>query len=216
MGTYHTVAQGEYLSSIAAQFGFMDYTVLWNHPNNAQLKNLRINPNVLYPGDILFVPEKQGKDESGATTKRHIFNLGKSPLALHLALKDLDQKPIANAACTLYLDQQKISLTSDENGIIQREIPAGARGCTLIVQKADTPYTGSNVQIGIGELDPVDTLTGQAGRLNNLGYFAGEPESSDDLDFASAVEEFQCNFGLKVDGDPGPQTQSKLKEVHGC
>jgi murein L,D-transpeptidase YcbB/YkuD len=31
-----------------------------------------------------------------------------------------------------------------------------------------------------------------------------------------AVEEFQCDHGLKVDGVGGPDTQNKLKEVHGC
>jgi len=33
--------------------------------------------------------------------------------------------------------------------------------------------------------------------------------------FLSAVEEFQCDNGLTVDGDCGPNTQAKLKEVHG-
>jgi peptidoglycan hydrolase-like protein with peptidoglycan-binding domain len=34
--------------------------------------------------------------------------------------------------------------------------------------------------------------------------------------FRSAVEEFQCDHGLTVDGDCGAQTQAKLLSVHGC
>jgi hypothetical protein len=37
-----------------------------------------------------------------------------------------------------------------------------------------------------------------------------------DLRFRSAVEEFQCNHGLSVDGKCGPITQAKLKSVYGC
>ena len=34
--------------------------------------------------------------------------------------------------------------------------------------------------------------------------------------FLSAIEEFQCDHGLVVDGKCGPATQAKLKQVHGC
>ena len=35
-------------------------------------------------------------------------------------------------------------------------------------------------------------------------------------EFEMAVEEFQCDQGLKVDGICGPQTQAKLKKLYGC
>jgi peptidoglycan hydrolase-like protein with peptidoglycan-binding domain len=71
-------------------------------------------------------------------------------------------------------------------------------------------------------LDPLETLSGQQQRLNNLGYFAGfvEPEDpkSPNSQFRWAVEEFQCDHmgPSKVDGVLGPQTLAKLKEVYGC
>jgi N-acetylmuramoyl-L-alanine amidase len=68
----------------------------------------------------------------------------------------------------------------------------------------------------IGELDPVDTFSGQQARLNNLGYFPGSSDQDDDPQFLSAAEEFQCDHGLTVDGKIGPKTQAKLKQVHGC
>jgi peptidoglycan hydrolase-like protein with peptidoglycan-binding domain len=71
------------------------------------------------------------------------------------------------------------------------------------------------IAINIGHLDPVDEFSGQWGRLANLGYISGEPSEKRSDDFESAVEEFQCDHRLTVDGICGPNTQAKLKEVHG-
>jgi peptidoglycan hydrolase-like protein with peptidoglycan-binding domain len=68
----------------------------------------------------------------------------------------------------------------------------------------------------VGDLDPVVEVPGQIERLNNLGYFAGVVGKNDDTAFHSAVEEFQCDFGLKVDAICGPKTRAKLQEIHGC
>jgi N-acetylmuramoyl-L-alanine amidase len=98
-------------------------------------------------------------------------------------------------------------------------LPRGAQQGQLLL-KNETFAIDLNVAIAIGHLDPVDTVTGQIGRLNNLGYDAGEvQEPVDDAakeQFRSAVEEFQCNERLTVDGKCGPQTQAKLKQVHEC
>jgi hypothetical protein len=62
---------------------------------------------------------------------------------------------------------------------------------------------------------PVEELSGQQVRLNNLGYFAGDVGEKDEESFRSAVEEFQCGHGSAVDGVCGPTSQAKLNEVHG-
>jgi LysM repeat protein len=217
MPSTHTVVQGEHLSSIADQYGFTDYNVIWNDANNADLKQQRVNPNVLQAGDSVYIPDKQQKDESGATTQRHIFNLNQTPLMLRLLFEDAYEKPVANAPCTLYLGQDKSSVTSDGTGKLEKRITPKDTSGTVVLGTADTPYQDDQLQISIGELDPIDSLSGQAARLNNLGYFAGTPATADDAQFESAVEEFQCDQSLlPVDGVPGAQTQAKLKAVHGC
>ena len=59
--------------------------------------------------------------------------------------------------------------------------------------------------------------SGQQERLRNLGYLA-DPLPGDDPEelFRIAVEEFQCDHKLAVDGKCGPATQAKLRDVHGC
>lgn len=73
MPTMYTVKQGDYLSAIADQFGFADYTTIWNDPNNADLKSQRQNPNVLYPGDQLYIPDKTQGSYQKPTDQKHVF-----------------------------------------------------------------------------------------------------------------------------------------------
>lgn len=216
MSETHVVEQGEHLSQIAKQHGFPDYKIVWDHPENADLKKLRKNPNVLFPGDEVFIPDKEEKEESGPTDKRHSFVVDKEKLKLVLVLEDLFEKPIAGATCALIAGNQSFQLTSDSKGKIEHEIPLDATSGFLVIQSDQTPFKDDPIPLKIGHLHPVDELTGQVARLNNLGYFPGKLDGSDTVAFKSAVEEFQCDHGLKVDGICGQHTQAKLKEVHGC
>src|SRR3990172_130657 len=115
----HIVKQGDYLSKIAKQYGFADYKAIWDHPENADFKKKRKNPNILYPGDKLFVPVKEVKEMSVATEQRHRFEVKRSPLKLRLALKDFGFKPLANTKCVLHVDGEQFELMTDANGLVE-------------------------------------------------------------------------------------------------
>ena len=216
MSETHIVEQGEHLSQIAKQYGFPDYKIVWDHPENADLKKLRKNPNVLFPGDEVFIPDKEEKEESGSTDKRHTFTVDKEKLKLVLVLEDLFEKPIAGAQCALLVEDQIFQLSTDGQGKIDQEIPLDAKEGALVIRGDQTPFQNEIIPIKIGHLDPIDEISGQIARLNNLGYFAGNPDGSDTEALKSAVEEFQCDHSLKVDGICDPKTQDKLVKVHGC
>ena len=216
MEDYYTVQQGDHLSKIAKDNGFTDYTVIWDHPNNSDLKKLRQNPNILLPGDEVFIPDMEQKQESGAADKKHTFTVDKKTLKLRLVLEDIYEKPIAGAQCALLIDGQVFQLTTDGNGKLEQEIPLDAKEGTLTIRGDQTPFANDIIPIKIGHLDPIDEISGQVARLNNLGYSAGPLDGSDEDAFDSAVEEFQCDHSLTVDGICGPKTQAKLKQVHGC
>jgi N-acetylmuramoyl-L-alanine amidase len=211
----YVVKPGDYLSKIAKEYGFADWKTLWNHPQNAELKKKRQNPNVLYPGDKLVIPEKKERQESGATEQHHKFVAKHKTLKLRLVLKDLNFKPLANKKCVLHVDGQEFEITSQANGLVEHEIKPTAERARLLVEDDKSPIT-VEVPIEIGKLHPVDEVSGQKARLNNLGYFAGPLEEGDEALFTSAVEEFQCDNKLTVDGKCGPKTQAKLNDIHGC
>jgi hypothetical protein len=220
MATNHTVQQGEHASGIAKRYGFSSYLTIWDHPRNAELKRERVNPNVLFPGDRIFIPDREEKQEPRPTDQRHRFRVRRPDLKLRLILEDLYDRPIAQAECDLSIEGEALRLTTTKNGRIERAIAPEAERAMLVVNDPQTPVSEIAIPVRIGHLDPVDKVSGQAGRLNNLGYFAGpfEGKSAEDNKalFLSAVEEFQCDHRLAVDGKCGPATQAKLKQVHGC
>src|SRR5215831_17342635 len=126
MAKYHTVRQGEYLSKIARHYGFTDYHTIWDHAENAALKQKRQNPNVLFPGDRLYIPDAESKEVAGVTTQRHHFQVQRQQLRLRLVLEDLYEEPIADAKSELRVENQVFSLTTDGQGRIEQIIPGTA------------------------------------------------------------------------------------------
>jgi hypothetical protein len=210
----YTVVQGDYVSRIAAQQGFAGYSKIWNHPNNAELKNLRKNPEVLYPGDVLFIPDRVDRIEDRPTDAKHTFVAKIAPLKLRVVIKDVNNKPVANKPCQVIVDGHVFDLTTDGTGKVETEIPRTARDGRLTLRDPSVPIE-IDLPILIGHLDPVEEKSGQFARLHSLGYNPGE--TPDDANrFKRAIEEFQCENHLTVDGICGPATQSKLKLVFGA
>ena len=208
------VNQGDHLSRIAKQYGFADYRTIWNHPENAELKRARVNPHVLHPGDRLFVPERQIREESGATDQKHQYVVHKPPLMLRLVLENVYEEPIANARCELRGDVEA-EVTTGDDAEVERTISPLVRNLRLTIRDAQTAIRDVALPMRVGDLDPVEETSGQQARLNNLGYHTGPVGRPDERLLKLAIEEFQCENKLVVDGICGPNTQRKLKEVHG-
>lgn len=241
MATTHIVKQDEHLSGIAARFGFADFHIVLDHPNNAALRAKR-DPHVLFPGDKVFIPDRVEKVEQGPTTQVNTFEVAEPPLFLRLRLHDLDDKALAKAPFELLLESkdQPDSKTTDAQGILLHEISKLVKNGELTVQhtlpalKKGAPGQVETLKfdLKIGRLNPETTLSGQQARLNNLGYFAGF--ALEDLDqLLWAIEEFQCDhMGKKpvtktpvikpesadpadVTGVQDKPTRDKIRDVHG-
>lgn len=203
----YTVKQGDHISSIAHDSGFVSWKTIWDDGKNSSLKKDR-NPNVLYPGDVVQIPEKQKKEESVPTTDYHTFQTIGEPLQLKIVVLDWAGNPVVDSDVNIELSTKESQMTAGDGSVKKSIHPAADRTGKLVVK-------GHELGLKVGHLDPVEELSGQVWRLNNLGYRAGDPKDKTDPDYLSAVEEFQCDNALKVDGDCGPNTQAKLKEVHG-
>ena len=210
MPTYYKVAQGDYLSKIAFKYGFSDAQTIWSDPHNGQLQKKRKSPQILLPGDLVYIPDRTAKQSSAVTAKTHHYTTRKSLTILRVALKDWDGEPLVNCSCLLKIEDRDYQLATDDAGMLEAEIPTAAAVGRLVVDDYN-----EEIQLKIGCLDPSSEETGWKGRLCNLGYCTGEEEEDPDA-LEAAVEEFQCNAGLDVNGVCGPETIAQLENAHGC
>lgn len=221
MPIVHTVRQGEHVPGIAEEYGFTDWNLIWNDGANAALKAQRKDPNILFPGDRLTIPDRQEKHLSRGTDQQHRFRLGGKPLRLKTVLQRQYGLAFSDLLGRFNLDGEGRPAITDGNGKIDRPISRQAKQAVVTLDEEIPGTPGAVViqqefQFLIGCLDPSDTLSGQRHRLLNLGYYQAAFDQDDAALFKSAVEEFQCEHGLVVDGVCGPATRAKLEQVHGC
>jgi hypothetical protein len=217
MATYHEVEQGECLSSIALLYGFSDYHTIYNHPKNAEFKKKRPDPNVIYPGDEIFIPDKELKHENRGTEKKHKFKIHPSKTLLRIIVKDENEKPLAGKDYELKIGDLILKGSTNSAGLLEQTVAADVTEGTLkLWRDQSTPGNYLSWILKIGHLDPVTLATGIQGRLNNLAFNCGSVDGIIGPKTKAAVRAFQEYYGLQVDGIPGPITQAKLKELHGC
>ena len=56
MAITYVVKTGDNLTSIARKFNFKSWQELYNHPDNAEFRRKRPNPNIIFTGDELRIP----------------------------------------------------------------------------------------------------------------------------------------------------------------
>jgi Putative peptidoglycan binding domain len=215
MPTY-VIRQGDFLAPIAQGYGFTDPDVIWNLPENKPLRDAGRTQVTLAPGDELFLPERTERTLSGGTEHRYKAKVHVSVLKIRVVLQTLGGKALANASGTLHTATGDAPVTTDAKGQFETMLTAGTEAAELRLSGEGTTLHGIVIPLHIGHLDPVKTVSGQEARLNNLGYRAGIAGDAKAYAFRSAVEEFQCDEKLTVDGGCGPATQAKLQSVHGC
>lgn len=57
MSTPYRVQRGDYLVKIAQKFGFRSWRTIYYHTDNAGYRRFRPDPNKIYPGDVIQIPE---------------------------------------------------------------------------------------------------------------------------------------------------------------
>jgi N-acetylmuramoyl-L-alanine amidase len=215
MARKHTVAQGECLSRIARHYGLADYRRIYEHPDNAGLRKQRPNPNLLYPGDVLVIPETETKAEPCATDQHHAFRAKVPRRWLRIAVEDEDNKRLANQRYNLQLDDIKLSGTTDGNGIIEHKIRFDCEKGVLSIGKRKW-------KIYVAHLNPMEDdtsdegVSGVQGRLRNLGYDVGPIDGVLGPKSRRAIRFFQADEQLEQSGEPDAATRQKLMDVHGC
>ena len=209
MGTVYRVVRGDGIARIAWRNGFFPDTV-WNHPPNQELRQLRQDPEILLPGDEVVIPDKETRQEPGATDQRHRFRVHGVPAKFQVRLM-WDDEPRAGLPYELVIDgQRKVSGTTDADGWIRVPLmPDAVRG-RLIMEQGLEVY-----DLNFGYVDPIDSISGVQSRLRNLGFFEGHSDSVPSDALSEAIAHFQRHYQLTVSGEMDEATGEALKQAFG-
>lgn len=204
----YVVKQGDCMTSIAVEHGFF-WKMLWDLPENSEIKNKRKNPNLLLPGDRVFVPNLQLKEKDGSTEQRHRFRSKLPKMALRIVVKLGDDDPAANEPYDIVVDGRCFQGITDDTGTLEQPIPADARKAHLLLKKLGLIWV-----LKLGHLDPPNTVTGVQARLSNLGFKCGPVDGIVGPMTQAAIEQFQMSQNLTVSGKLDDQTINRMEEIH--
>jgi N-acetylmuramoyl-L-alanine amidase len=218
----HEVQQGECLSTIAHSYGFVDWRTIYDHSSNAQFRSLRPNPNLIYPGDLINIPQLESREETRASDSTHRFRARTPRLEIWIRVVDWLAAPLANRRYELEIGVAHHEGMTDNDGFLKHTIVPGAHEgqLTVFLDASAEEILGGGARLiwhlEIGALDPLETHSGVQARLNNLGFSCGPVDGIVGPMTRSATKAFQYQYNLQVDGIAGPQTWRKLREIHGC
>lgn len=210
MAINYQVKQGDCISSIAFEHGFFADTI-WNHPNNAELKEKRKDLNILMPGDVVFVPDKQLKEVSEPTNQVHKFRVKNTPAKFDLVLNYYGE-PLKNQPYTLEVDGKKSDGQTDGEGKITITIQPDAKEGKLFVGEDEKQIM---YVLNLGKLDPIDEIKGFKKRLQNLGYEVGKIDNEISEVFKNAISLFETENKIEPTGEINETNKNKLKELYG-
>jgi hypothetical protein len=213
----HVIAPGDHIVRLAYLQGMREPERIWDDPKNASLRKKRSDPAVLAPGDVVHVPDAPvWRFDNLATGQEHTVVLDLAVAWLRVRLRHPGGAARAGKLATVGIREEhgdkpetKVFET-DSDGLVEVELGP-------FTQRIDLSIDEVLYVLHIARLEPVESTRGLLARLANLGYAPGAIDGAGDpYARRSACEEFQCDHGLKVDGDPGPKTRAKLVEVHGA
>lgn len=213
----HVVDQGDCVSSIAHQHGFLPET-LWKLPENAALHAKQRQRHVLYPGDTVALPPRRARDEEARAGRLYRVRRKGIPDMLRLRFLDVDEEPRVGLPFLLRLrtfsgeSVRDVRGELDGDGYVQAPIPPDADLGELILGTGPDRET---YQLELGHVDPLGTFPGLQDRLANLGYFSCcEQDSEHHPVTRQALERLQRAHGLEPTGKLDGASRELLKALH--
>ena len=213
MARVHVVEAGDTLVSIGEACG-IPWRKIYDHPENEELRAARPNPNVLSPGDKVIIPDRESKTLEVATGRVHVFRRLTARQYFSIHLYDEQGRPFAGNRYELRVESETFEGKTGSDGLVSHVVPADARTGELEMwHSGDDPEDSFVWQVRIGELDPIDDVSGTQGRLNNLGFEAGRASGEWNDQTESALEDFQRRRGLATTGTLDDPTRAALLEL---
>jgi hypothetical protein len=211
----YVVKQGDYLAKLAFLHGF-DAEAVWNDAKNEDLRTRRRDPDVLFPGDIIYIPVRTPSTQDVTARSSNDYEAEIPMTEVSLVFEGSDGKAIASEPCEVRglvgaSDAPPQKMATDGSGTLKLEVPVTTR-------ELEVAFPAHNVifHVGIGDLDPDDELPGVRKRLRNLGFLSLDPNYADDDDMLpGALSAFQGQHGLPQTGQLDEATRKLLLDKHG-
>lgn len=212
MPRLYIVRQGDFLTRIAARFGF-DPDALWDDPANAELRSRRSNREHLAPGDILRLPDTTppGAPLDAFTNNRYRAKVPIVAVRVRLLARG---EPIASAQCLVHgVSHEPIEATSTDDGTLVFEAP-------VFATEAEIEIVGrGKIRLLLGHIDPIEEANGVRQRLAHLGHHPAGFDSPNGLVAEAfdtlAVLAFQREEGLEPTGQVDARTRDALRRRYG-
>lgn len=209
----HTVAQGETLLKIAKHYGLDSAAAVYDHPDNEPFRAQRPNPDLIYPGDRIVVPDPGEQPvKQGITNRRSVFVKTTATEYLRMRLDGCQGKK-----ALLSVGGRSLEATVSDAGLVEFELPedAPATATLQLYLTEGSSEPSHNLNVKLAYLDPVETLSGIQARCNNLGFDCGIVDGVMGSKTREGIKRFQASVGLEQDGEAGSKTQEKLRESYG-
>jgi hypothetical protein len=212
------VGEGNSTSSLALENGFF-WRTIWEHGENAGLRQKRKDPNVLAADDDIFIPVRELKKVSKGTEAQHVFKRKGEPSKIKMQLLELGN-PRKDEDYILEVAGELKRGKTDAEGKIEHFIPGNARSAKLIFKDGKEIHG-----LRLGSLDPSDLGEGVAQRLNNLGFKlpmrvkkglkAAEAFAEDKVDkkVTNVIKAFQKEYDVEQTGKVDSKLIAKLDEL---
>lgn len=208
----YVVRQGDYVQKLAFAHGF-DEDKVWNDPKNAALKDQRKDPNLLLPGDVIHFPRAKREGQPIAKGTTNTYKAKVPTTKVHFTFEDA-KGPLAGEAYVIEGLGAPVEGTADGTGKVEIEAPVHVREVRITFTKR-----GLIFPVSIGDMDPIDELSGVRQRLQHLGYLQPAPDGFSEEAAAhrdqEAITAFQRTKGLPPTGLLDDATRSALDEAHG-
>jgi len=213
----YTVAKGECVSTVAKKNN-LPWRKIAEDASNKALADKRKNLNVLAPGDVLTVPDKQPKTASVDTGLKHQIQVTGQLAKLRLKLVDAAGAALGETKYSLVVGGKKYE-DKVKDGLIDQFVDPTVLEGTLKLWLAGEDKPPAEWKLAIGELLPTSEDKSVQQRLRNLGY---ETDAVDGKLAApgtltpAAIKAFQKKAGLDEDGKDSADLRDKLRSTHGC
>jgi hypothetical protein len=239
----YVVREGDCIGSIAKQHGHF-WETLWTEPANAELRRVRGDPNILFPGDRVTIPPIRLREEQRPTDQRHRFIKRGEPAKLRLRLLEerRDEQPAADAPPPRYVGRDVYTedppappsplvdrprknvpyVLSVDGEVFRGRTDADGYLEAWISPTATTgrlllnPGTAGeeDLVLNLGHLDPIDEIAGVKQRLANLAFDCGDRTNEMTPGLRDALLAFQDKHGLQATGELTDEVRRKLRDLH--